>query len=146
MRDKKKGVLVQKVFVPVNTTSFAFVSCRRCVSHATSYRAERWFGFSFVTFVIVGNGGRRCGSTTGIDGARSLSVSVRGVSCPKSGSFCGVQLRECIALVPTQATCRTPTVGRARGVKTRASKVCRRGRSRCEDAGEQDVQTRTIKV
>ena len=32
------------------------------------------------------------------------------------------------------------------GVKTRASKVCRLGRSRCEDTGKQGVQTRSIKV
>jgi len=137
-----KGVLEQrqKVFVPVNKTSFAFVSCRRCVSHAPSYRAERWFGFSFV---IVGSGGRRRGSTTGRDGASSLWVSFRGVICPKSGSVCGVPLRECIVLVQTQdahsgASKRCEDAGE-QGVKTRAIKVCRRGRSRCEDTGEQAV-------
>jgi hypothetical protein len=121
-----KGVLEQrqKVFVPVNKTSFAFVSCRRCVSHAPSYRAERWFGFSFV---IVGSGGRRRGSTTGRDGASSLWVSFRGVICPKSGSFCCIPLRECMALVQAQD---------AHGGVSK----------RCEDAGDQGVQTRAIKV
>jgi hypothetical protein len=38
------------------------------VSHAPSYRVERWFGFRFV---IVGSEGRRGGSTTRIDGASS---------------------------------------------------------------------------
>jgi len=36
-------------------------------------------------------------------------------------------------------------VGRSRGVKTRASKVCRRGGARCADAGDQGVKTRVIK-
>jgi hypothetical protein len=131
VRDKKKGVLVQKVFVPVNTTSFAFVSCRRCVSHATSYRAERWFGFSFVTFVIVGNGGRPLWINDGYRRSeKSVSVGSRGEL-----SEIGVILRRSIARVHRAGA----NAGDLQDAHGGSSK-------RCEDTGEQGVQTRAIKV
>jgi len=116
---KRRGFRYKRS-VPVNKRSLFSFPWRRCVSHAPSWRAERWFWFSFV---IVGSRGRRGGSTTGSDGANSLSASFRRVICPNRAPFCGVPLRGCIALVQAQDT-DGHRRRRCEGVKTRASKLC----------------------
>ena len=63
---KRRGFGYKRSLFPLIKGVLLSFPWRRCVSHAPSCRAERWFGFRFV---IVGSRGRRGGSTTGSDGA-----------------------------------------------------------------------------